>query len=83
MENMASVAEFAKIVTDLPGEKQNEFFGKLKDVLSEEDYKATVQFISLYGMFINPAKYKAVRSALCEEMFGMEVPFSVKTMFEV
>lgn len=77
-----TMAEFANTVTNLPAEKQNEFFKSLKDVLSEEEWNATVQFISLFGMFKSPAKYKAMRTAICEEMFGMEVPFSVKSMWD-
>ena len=77
-----TIVEFANTVTNLPAEKQNEFFNSLKDVLSEEELNATIQFISLFGMFTNPMKYKAMRTALCEEMFGMEIPFSVKSMWD-
>lgn len=77
-----TAVEFADTITNLPVEKQNEFFKKIKKVLSEEDYNATVQFIGFIGLFKSQAKYKALRTAICEELFGMEVPFSVKSMFE-
>ena len=77
-----TIVEFANTVTNLPAEKQNEFFASLKDVLSEEELNTTMQFISLFGLFTNPMKYNAMRAALCEEMFGMEIPFSVKSMWD-
>lgn len=78
-----NVVEFVKTVSKMPVEAQNEFFEKLRTELSEEDWNTTVQFISLFGLLTNPAKYKAVRTAICEELFGMEVPFSVKTQMEL
>lgn len=77
-----TAAEFANTVTDLPIEKQNEFFDNLKSVLSEEDYIATVKYVSFIGLFKSQEKYKALRSALCEALFGVEVPFTAKTMFD-
>lgn len=74
--------EFANTVTNLPVEMQNEFFENLKEVLSEEDYKTTLEFVSWIGIFKSPAKYKALRTAISEELFGMEIPFSVKSMWE-
>jgi hypothetical protein len=81
MEQM-KIADFARTVTNLPAEQQNEFFRKLKTELSEEDYNTTVQFISIFGLITNPAKYKAARSAICEQLFGIEVPFKVKAPWE-
>ena len=77
-----TIAEFARTVNGMTAEKQNEFFNKLKNELSEEDWNATVQFISIFGLLTNPAKYKAVRTAFCEELFGMEVPFTIKAPHE-
>lgn len=77
-----TAVEFAYTVTNLPCERQNEFFEELKKVLSAEDYVETVKYIGFIGLFKSPAKYKALRSAICEELFGMEVPFSVKGMFD-
>ena len=74
--------EFANTVTNLPAEKQNEFFDELKNILSEEDYMTTIKYVSFIGLFKSPAKYKALRSALCEAMFGMEVDFAKKSMFD-
>jgi hypothetical protein len=34
-------------------------------------------------MLTNPAKYKTMRTALCEEMFGMPVPMSLKVTSEL
>ena len=75
--------EFANAVTDLPYDKQNAFFEELKQTLFEEDYNTTLEFVSFVGLFKNQEKYKALRSALCEELFGMECPVSAKTMFDV
>ena len=66
--------EFAETILRLPVEKQNAFFETLKDQLPEEDWLATVKFISLLGMYLNPAKYNAMKNAvkatLVEELFG-------------
>ena len=60
--------EFVETVLSLPAEMQNEFIASLKDVLTEEEYKATASYISLYSMFRNPAKYNAMKEA-CKEAF--------------
>ena len=78
-----TAVEFASTVLSMPNEKQDEFFNRLKEVLSEEDWKTTVLFIRSIDLLTNPAKYKAVRTAICEELFGLEVPFSVNTPFEL
>ena len=66
--------EFAETIIHLPVEQQNAFFEILKDQLSEEDWMATVQFISLNGMYRSPAKFnalkKAVEAQLVEEFYG-------------
>lgn len=66
--------EFAETIIHLPVEQQNAFFESLKNQLSEEEWLATVKFISLYGMFKSEAKYnamkKAVKAQLVEELFG-------------
>ena len=66
--------EFAETIIHLPVEQQNAFFEILKDQLSEADWMATVQFISVFGMYRSPAKYyamkNAVKSTLFEELFG-------------
>ena len=74
--------EFLDTVSNLPAEQQNAFFEAIKDQLTEKEWLATVQCISLFGMFKSPAKYKAMRSALCEALFSMNVPVSKRTMFE-
>lgn len=79
---MMTAVEFANTVTDLPPETQSEFFEELKKILSDEEYTEAVKFISLIGLFKSPEKYKALRSAICEKLFGMEIPFSVKTLFD-
>lgn len=77
-----TAVEFANTVTNMTAEQQNAFFDRLKVILSEEEYNVTVQYISWIGMFKSPAKYKAMRTAVCEKLFGMEVPLSVKTMWD-
>ena len=66
--------EFAETIIHLPVEQQNAFFETLKDQFSEEDWLATVKFISVFGMYHSPAKYnamkKAVKETLTEELFG-------------
>ena len=77
-----TAVEFANTVTNLPAEKQNEFFASLKDVLSEEEWNVTVQYIGWIGLFKSPAKYKALRTAISEELFGMEIPVAVRSMWD-
>lgn len=77
-----TAVEFAYTVTNLPAEMQNKFFDELKNILEPDEYIESVKFISFIGLFRSPNKYKAMRTALCEELFGMEVPFTVKGMFE-
>lgn len=77
-----TAVEFAYTVTNMDAEAKTAFFERLKDNLSEEDYNTTVQFISWIGMFRSPAKYKAMRTAICEELFGMEVPLTVKSRWD-
>lgn len=66
--------EFADTIIHLPAEQRNAFFEELKGQLSEEDWLATVKFVSLHGMFRSEAKYnamkKAVKATLIEELFG-------------
>ena len=66
--------EFVETVHSLPAEMQNEFLASLEDVLTEEEYKATASYISLYSMFHNTAKYyamkEACKEALVEKFFG-------------
>lgn len=71
--------EFIRTIINLPLEKQNEFFESLKDILTEEERETVMKMVALTDMLTNNAKYKAMRSAVCEELFGMEVPYSVKT----
>lgn len=78
-----TMSDFAKTVCEMSVNQQKEFFNKLKNELSEEDWITTVKFIGLLGLFMNPTKYKAMRTAICEKLFDKEVPFSVKTQFEL
>ena len=75
--------EFAAQIIQMSAEQQNAFFERLKSELSEEDWNTTVKFISLFGMFKNPAKYEAIKNAvcdtLCEEFFGHEVERKTET----
>lgn len=69
-----TIKEFAETIIHLPVEQQNAFLEILKDQLSEEDWLATVKFISLEGMFRSTAKYNAMKNAvkatLIEDLFG-------------
>jgi hypothetical protein len=76
-KNKMNPMEFAEKIIGMPVEKQNEFFEVLRGELSEEDWKTAVSFISLFGMFKSPAKYEAMKNAvcdqLCEEFYGHTV----------
>ena len=61
--------EFADIVIQLPVEQQNEFLASLKEIITDEEYKATATFISLWSMFNSPAKYNAMKEACKETLF--------------
>lgn len=74
--------EFAMEVSSLPAEAQNEFFESIKEFLSQDEYLETVKYISLTGLFRSPAKYKALRSAIYQTLFGIEIPLDVRTQFE-
>lgn len=69
--------DFAEMVSSMSVEKQNEFFKKLKNVLTEEEWNATVKFISLYSAFKSPVKYESMKNAvsdmLCETFYGHTV----------
>ena len=69
--------DFAETVANMPVEARNAFFEKLKTELSEEDWRTVVKFIGLYAMFKSPAKYEAMKNAvcdtLCQELYGHEV----------
>lgn len=66
--------EFVETVARLPAEMQNEFIESLKEILTEEEWKSTVSYISLYAIYHNPGKYnalkKAVKAQIIEELFG-------------
>lgn len=71
------IFEFAETIVNMPAEAQNEFFKKLKTELNEEEWTATVKFVGLFCMFKSPAKYEAIKTAvcetLCEDIFGHTV----------
>lgn len=72
-----TIFEFANKIISMPSHKQNEFFERLKRELSQEDWETTVKFIALHSMFMDADKYRAVESAireqLCEEIYGHTV----------
>ena len=74
METEITAKEFVDIIIRLPVEQQNEFLESLKEIVTEEEYKATAEFISLWSMFNNPAKYNAMKEsckeALVEKFYG-------------
>ena len=61
--------EFAHTICQMPAEQQNAFFEELKGRLCEEEWLATVQFISLCGLYLHPGKYNAMKEAMKEIMF--------------
>lgn len=61
--------EFADTITNLTAYQQNAFFEALKGQLSEEDWLATVKYISLHGMLHNPEKYNALKKAMAHTMY--------------
>ena len=69
--------EFAETIVKLPIELQNAFFETLKNELSKEDWETVSKFVSIWGMYKNPAKYEAMKNAvcdmLCEEFYGHTV----------
>ena len=66
--------EFTENVLSLPPEYRERFLEILKTQLSEEDYKVVAMHFALESMFRNPAKYEAMKNAvceqLCEELYG-------------
>lgn len=69
--------EFAETIANLPTETQNAFFESLKGSLSEEEIQTIMAFVSMIKLFKSPAKYEAVKSAVCDalsnEFFGHAV----------
>ena len=69
-----TAAEFANTVCSLPAGQQNALLANLKEVLTEDEYTTTAQYISLWAMYHNPKKYwamkNAVRDMLLEKYFG-------------
>lgn len=74
--------EFAQEVLRLTPEAQDEFFRSLRDVLPETEWMAAVAYVRLLDLFTDQQKYKSLRSALAVALFGVEIPASVKTMFD-
>lgn len=75
--------EFIRAIINLPGDVQNEFFESLKGILTEEERETVMKMVALTDMLTNPTKYKTMRTALCEEMFGLSVPMSLKVTSEL
>ena len=75
--------EFAEKIIGMPTEMQNDFFERLKTELNEKDLQTVMSFISLLSMFKSPAKYEAIKNAvcdtLCEEFYGHTVEPQKKT----
>lgn len=74
--------EFASKVHELPPELRQEMLNSLANALTEEEMLATVNFLTLWDWFLDQDKYKLMRSEICKNLFGFEVPFSTKTTFE-
>lgn len=74
--------EFAAKIINMPAHKQNEFFERLKNELSKEDWETTVKFIALHSMFCDKQKYEAIKNAvreqIAEEIYGHPVEYKKK-----
>ena len=60
--------EFTEKVLSLPTEYREQLLEILKEQLSEEDYKVVAMHFALESMFKNPAKYEAIKNAVCEQL---------------
>lgn len=60
--------EFAITFCELPTDRQNAFLAKLKEVLTEDEYKTTATYLSAFGLFYDPEKYEAMKNAVTEVM---------------
>jgi Asp-tRNA(Asn)/Glu-tRNA(Gln) amidotransferase B subunit len=69
--------QFTEQVLSMPEEQREQFLEILKTQLSEEDYKVVAMHFAFESMFRNPAKYEAMKNAvcdkLCEEFYGHTV----------
>ena len=69
--------QFTKKILSMTTQQKEEFFEILKTQLSEEDYKVVTMHFALESIFKNPAKYEAMKNAvcdqLCEEFYGHTV----------
>lgn len=62
------VADVAMMVAEL-GEKQSEFFDKLRGILTEEEIKAIAVVSAYFGIEANQEKKRALVKAMAEEFY--------------
>lgn len=60
--------QFTNQVLSMPTEQREQFLESLKTRLSEEDYKVVDMHFALESMFREPAKYEAMKKAVCEQL---------------
>ena len=60
--------EFTEKVLSFPTEYREQLLEILKEQLNEEDYKVVAMHFALESMFRNPAKYEAMKNAVCEQL---------------
>ena len=69
--------EFTEQILSMSTDLREKFLEAIKTQLSEEDYKVIVMHFALENMFRHPAKYEAMKNAvcdqLCEEFYGHRV----------
>ncbi len=63
-----TATEFALAVTEMPAEKQNEFFQNIKELFTEDEYNATLLFITHIGIYRSEEKKAALKTAIREMM---------------
>ena len=60
--------QFTKQVLSMTEEQRAQFLEILKEQLSEEDYKVVAMHFAFESMFRKPAKYEAMKNAVCEQL---------------
>lgn len=49
-------------------EEQSKFWEELKKHLSDSEVETIQKYVSLYDMFTNSEKYKAIQKAVCKQL---------------
>ena len=70
IEAIESMEHLAKQVLRMSEEKQNEFFDRLKETLSEDDILTIKKCVGFYHLFTSPSFYKAMQTSLGEQLYN-------------